>query len=141
MKDVDSMTEPKTLQEAIVFFSNPDNCLNYMIARLWPDGVVTCPTCGRKDVVFLKNQRKWQCKSVHFKRQFTVKVGTIYEDSPLPLDKWLMATDDYQLQERRLFLRDSPRYRSHAENRLVHASPSPQGHADQKLHPKNVRAR
>src|SRR5439155_14956140 len=74
------------------FFSNPDNCLNYMIARLWPDGVVTCPTCGRKDVVFLKNQRKWQCKSVHFKRQFTVKVGTIYEDSPLPLEKWLMAS-------------------------------------------------
>lgn len=92
MKDVDNMTEPKTLQEAIVFFSNPDNSLNYMVARLWPDGVVTCPTCGRKDVVFLKNQRKWQCKSVHPKRQFSAKVGTIMEDSPIPLDKWLMAT-------------------------------------------------
>jgi transposase-like protein len=83
--------EPKTLQEAIVFFSNPDNCLRYMVARLWPDGAVTCPTCGRKDVVFLVNQRKWQCKSVHPKRQFSVKVGTIMEDSPIPLDKWLMA--------------------------------------------------
>jgi transposase-like protein len=84
------MTEPKTLQEAIVTFSNPDNCLNYMVERIWPDGVA-CPTCGRKDVVFLKNQRKWQCKSVHPKRQFSVKVGTIFEDSPIPLDKWLMA--------------------------------------------------
>ncbi|HEY6251261.1 MAG TPA: IS1595 family transposase [Candidatus Angelobacter sp.] len=84
--------EPKTLQAAIVYFSNPDNCLNYMVARLWPDGVVTCPSCGRKDVVFLKNQRKWQCKSIHPKRQFSVKVGTIMEDSPIPLDKWLMAT-------------------------------------------------
>src|SRR5215469_9325265 len=91
MKDVDRMTEPKTLQQAIVFFSNPDNALNYMVARLWPDGVVACPTCGRKDVVFLKNQRKWQCKSVHHHRQFSVKVGTIMEDSPIPLDKWLMA--------------------------------------------------
>jgi transposase-like protein len=52
---------------------------------------VTCPTCGRNDVVFLRNQRKWQCKSVHAKRQFSAKVGTIFEDSALPLDKWLIA--------------------------------------------------
>jgi hypothetical protein len=84
------MREPATLQEAIIYFSNPDNCLEYMVARLWPDGVF-CPTCGRKDVVFLKNQRKWQCKSVHAKRQFSAKVGTIFEDSPLGLDKWLTA--------------------------------------------------
>jgi transposase-like protein len=84
------MREPETLQEAIIYFSDPDNCLNYMVARLWPNGVF-CPTCGRKDVVFLKNQRKWQCKSVHPKRQFSPKVGTIFEDSPLGLDKWLTA--------------------------------------------------
>jgi transposase-like protein len=81
---------PKTLQEAIVFFSNPDNCLNYLVARRWPNGVI-CPTCGRTDVSFLANQRKWQCKSAHTRRQFSVKVGTIFEDSPLGLDKWLMA--------------------------------------------------
>src|SRR5438067_8538831 len=81
---------PKTLQQAIVFFSSPDNCLEYMVARRWPNGVV-CPTCGRKDVSFLANQRKWQCKSAHDRRQFTVKVGTIFEDSPLGLDKWLTA--------------------------------------------------
>lgn len=78
----------KTLQDAIVFFSNPDNALDYMANKLWPNGV-TCPTCGRKDVVFLKTQRKWQCKSVHPKRQFSAKVGTIFEDSPIPLEKWL----------------------------------------------------
>jgi len=81
---------PKTLQQAIIHFSNPDNCLNYLAARRWPKGVI-CPTCGRDDVTFLAKQNKWQCKSAHKRRQFTVKVGTIFEDSPLSLDKWLMA--------------------------------------------------
>src|SRR5882724_7491822 len=84
------MEIPKTLQEAIVFFSNPRNCLDYMVARRWPDGVI-CPTCGRDDARFLERQGKWQCKSVHNRRQFSVKVGTIFEDSPLGLDKWLTA--------------------------------------------------
>lgn len=84
------MKQPKTLQAAIIHYSNPDNCLAYMVKRRWPNGV-TCPTCGRKDVVFLANQRKWQCKSVHAKRQFSAKVGTIFEDSALPLEKWLVA--------------------------------------------------
>jgi transposase-like protein len=78
------------LQQAIVYFADADNCLNYMVSRRWPNGVV-CPTCGRTDVSFLANQRKWQCKSVHPRRQFSVKIGTIFEDSPLGLDKWLMA--------------------------------------------------
>ena len=85
------MPKPKTLQQAIVHFANPDNCLAFMVKLRWPNGVVGCPTCGREDAVFLQNQRKWQCKSVHAKRQFTVKVGTIFEDSALPLDKWLVA--------------------------------------------------
>jgi transposase-like protein len=82
--------EPKTLQEAIAYFTDPDNCLAYLVPRLWPDGV-TCPRCGRKDPAFLENQRRWQCKSVHPKRQFSVKVGTIFEDSAIPLEKWLPA--------------------------------------------------
>ena len=82
---------PKTLQQAIIAFADPDYSLAYMVGLRWPGGVVTCPTCGRKDVVFLHNQRKWQCKSVHPKRQFSAKVGTIFEDSPIPLDKWLTA--------------------------------------------------
>src|SRR6476619_1447985 len=83
-------TNPKTLQQAIVYFSNPQNCIDYLVARRWPDGVA-CPTCGRADVTYLAKQKKWQCKSTHPRRQFTVKVGTIFEDSPLGLDKWLMA--------------------------------------------------
>jgi len=81
---------PKTLQQAIIFFADADNCLNYLASRRWPNGVI-CPTCGRDDVSFLAKQRKWQCKSAHKRRQFTVKVGTIFEDSPLGLDKWLTA--------------------------------------------------
>ena len=85
------MKAPKTLQEAILHFSDEDNCLDFMVLHRWPDGVVTCPTCGRKDVSFLANQKKWQCKSAHPKRQFSAKVGTIFEDSPLGLEKWLPA--------------------------------------------------
>jgi len=84
------MKAPKTLQDAIIYFSDADNCLNYMVDSRWPDGVV-CPTCERTDPTFLKTQKKWQCKSAHAKRQFTAKVGTIFEDSPLGLEKWLPA--------------------------------------------------
>jgi transposase-like protein len=84
------MNQPRTLQAAIVYFSDPDRSLDYMANLRWPNGV-HCPRCGRKDVVFLHNQRKWQCKSTHKKRQFSAKVGTIFEDSPIPLDKWLTA--------------------------------------------------
>src|ERR1043166_1121821 len=83
-------TTPKTLQAAIVYFSDPQNCIDYLVARRRPHGV-TCSTCGRADVVFLGKQKKWQSKSIPPRRQFTVKIGTIFEDSPLGLDKWLMA--------------------------------------------------
>src|SRR6202790_3496832 len=84
--------EPKTLQEAIRYFSTPENCLSYLAARRpeWKDGVV-CPECGSTSVGFLKNQLRWQCSARHPRRQFSVKVGTIFEDSPLGLDKWLPA--------------------------------------------------
>jgi transposase-like protein len=84
------MKAPKTLQEAIIYFADADNCVAYMIDHRWPNGVV-CPTCGRKDVSYLATQKKWQCKSAHAKRQFSAKVGTIFEDSPLGLEKWLPA--------------------------------------------------
>jgi transposase-like protein len=82
----------KTLQEAIQFFTNPDNCLNYFVAHRWPNGV-QCPNvkCGRKDVRFISTRRMWECKSNHPKKQFSVKIGTIFEDSAIPLDKWLIA--------------------------------------------------
>jgi transposase-like protein len=80
--------EPKSLQEAIIYFADPDNCVNYIAVRRWPDGV-SCPTCGRKDVTYYPDRRVWQCRTRHPKRQFSVKVGTVLEDSPLGLDKWL----------------------------------------------------
>jgi hypothetical protein len=85
-------TEPKTLQEAVIFYADPDNCLNFLMERRpeWKDGAV-CPSCGSKDVAFLKSRRLWQCKTRHPKAQFSIKVGTIFEDSPIGLDKWLVA--------------------------------------------------
>src|SRR6266571_6922242 len=82
--------EPKTLQQAIVYFSNPDNCIAYLVARRWPDGV-TCPTCGSGNVGYLASRRLFQCKTRHAKSQFSIKVGTIFEDSAISLDKWLCA--------------------------------------------------
>jgi transposase-like protein len=82
--------EPITLQQAIVYFSNPVNCREYVVARRWRNGVV-CPRCGTNNVVFQEKYNRWQCNKRHDRRQFTVKTGTICEDSPLGLDKWLTA--------------------------------------------------
>ena len=83
--------KPKTLKDAIEYFSNPDNCVEYLVAQRWPDGIVKCPTCGRENPAYLRNQRKFQCANKHLMRQFSIKVGTIFEDSPIALDKWLLA--------------------------------------------------
>jgi transposase-like protein len=82
--------EPTTLQEAILYFASPDNCREYLVARRWPDGV-SCPRCEGKSVVFQPKYNRWQCASHHDRRQFTLKTGTIFEDSPIGLDKWLAA--------------------------------------------------
>lgn len=82
--------EPQTLQEAILFFAHPDNCREYLVAHRWPDGV-TCPRCGSKKVLLQTKYNRWQCGAKHASRQFTAKTGTIFEDSPISLDKWLLA--------------------------------------------------
>jgi transposase-like protein len=82
--------DPKTLQEAVLYFADPNNCREYLIARRWPNGV-TCPTCGSDKVAFLEKYNRWQCSNTHSQRQFTSKTGTIFEDSPISLDKWLIA--------------------------------------------------
>jgi hypothetical protein len=87
---MDANDSPKTLQEAVIFYADKDTCQKALVAARWPDGVV-CPTCGRKDVSYLANQRRWQCKGKHPKRQFSAKVGTIFEDSPINLSKWFVA--------------------------------------------------
>jgi len=82
--------EPTSLQEAILYFANPVNCREYMVARRWPDGVV-CPRCLSKNVLFLEKYNRWHCREKHGAPQFTLKTGTIFEDSPISLDKWLTA--------------------------------------------------
>jgi hypothetical protein len=82
--------KPKTLQQAIIYFAKPENCLAFMVERRWPNGV-TCPTCGSDAVRFLATRNLWECKGKHARKQFSAKVGTIFEDSALPLDKWLIA--------------------------------------------------
>jgi transposase-like protein len=81
---------PKTLMEAVKHFADPTTTLQYFVNVRWPDGV-TCPHCGSDKVSFLANQHRWQCHTKHPKRQFSAKVGTIFEESPLPLEKWLVA--------------------------------------------------
>src|SRR6202162_146404 len=83
-------SEPNTLQEAILYFSDPTNCHEYLVARRWPEGIA-CPRCGSKDVLFLEKYNRWHCRARHDAPQFTLKTGTIMEDSPIGLDKWLMA--------------------------------------------------
>jgi transposase-like protein len=84
-------TEPKTLQQATVYFSDPDNCVAFLVARRWPDGVIKCPICEKVGAKYIPARRIWQCSKRHKGYQFSIKVGTIFEDSMLPLDKWLMA--------------------------------------------------
>jgi transposase-like protein len=84
------MKRPKTLQQAIIYYANADTCLSFMVALRWPNGVV-CPTCASKDVRFISTRRLWECKGKHPRKQFSVKVGTIFEDSPISLDKWLVV--------------------------------------------------
>src|SRR6266571_8510269 len=85
MKD----NQPETLLEAIRYFSNPDVCLKFFAPIRWPDGVA-CPECGGKDrLSFLATRRIWKC--LECKKQFSIKVGTVFEESPIRLDKWLPA--------------------------------------------------
>lgn len=82
------MKEPNTLSEAILYFADKDRALQFVAALRWPNGAV-CPLCESKEATFLSTRRIWKCRSC--KKQFSVKLGTIFEDSPLGLDKWLPA--------------------------------------------------
>src|ERR1700689_740013 len=80
---------PTNLMEAIRYFSDPERAFDFVVKMRWPDGQVTCPLCGHDKTSFLSTRRIWKCKGC--KRQFSIKVGTIFEDSPLGFDKWLPA--------------------------------------------------
>lgn len=83
-------TTPQTLQQAVEFFADPGRCDEFMVQLRWPTGVA-CPRCGSTNVLYLPNQRRWNCREKHAKSQFSAKVGTIFEDSPIPLKSWLLA--------------------------------------------------
>lgn len=85
------MKTPKTLQQAIQYFGDYENCRQFMIAVRWSDGKVRCPQCGAEKVSYLENARLYRCYGEHPRQKFSLKVGTIFEDSPIGLDKWLPA--------------------------------------------------
>src|SRR5437899_3352143 len=85
------MENVTTLQHAIIHFKDYENCHNLMVQLRWPDGKVTCPYCGSEKVTYLAKARVWKCYSKHPRPRFSLKVGTIFEDSPIGLDKWLTA--------------------------------------------------
>jgi transposase-like protein len=82
---------PRTLIAAVRYFADLDVAHEFFTSMRWPDGAVCCPRCGDTNVIYLAKYRRWECKSKHAKRQFSVKVGTVMEDSAIPLDKWAVA--------------------------------------------------
>jgi len=86
----DSGNIPNNLMEVIRYFSDRDVCIEFVASLRWMNGV-TCPHCKSRLVGFLKTRRIWKCKDSSCRKQFSVKTGTIFEESPIPLDKWLMA--------------------------------------------------
>ncbi len=80
--------KPKTLQEAVRYFSDEQVCIDTVAALRWPDGP-TCPACQGREHYYLATQKRWKCKECY--KQFTVKLGTIFEESPIALCKWLVA--------------------------------------------------
>jgi len=85
------MDEPTTLLEAITYFSDYNRCRQFMVSVRWADETVRCPKCGNDKVSYLNNAKLYFCPTKHPKQKFSLKVGTIFEDSPIGLDKWLPA--------------------------------------------------
>lgn len=83
------MGTPKTLEEAIVHFRSFENCKEFLVTLRWPDGAVRCPHCHSDQVTWLESAKRWKCSGNHPKAKFSLKTSTIFEDSPLGLEKWL----------------------------------------------------
>jgi transposase-like protein len=82
---------PDTLRDAILYFADFENCRKFMIELRWAHGKVACPRCGAENVTWLEKARVWKCYAKHERPTFTLKTGTIFEESPIPLEKWLPA--------------------------------------------------
>jgi transposase-like protein len=85
------MKDPKTLQEAILHYADFENCKSFLISLRWPDGIVKCPRCGSEKVFWIEKERVWKCYGKHNLAKFSLKTGTVMEDSPIGVDKWLVA--------------------------------------------------
>ena len=122
------MNAPNTLLEAIQYFADEDVALAFVADMRWPDGEQSCPKCGSIGKhYFMKTRKRWKCRDC--RHQFSIKVGTICEGSPLPLSLWLPAM--WMLancQERHQFLRVVPRPWRHPKDRMVHAPSYPARH-------------
>ncbi len=88
-RNFEGVKAPHTLQEAMIYFSDDDRAFQYALSLRFPNGVVSCPRCGSERHSFVRTRRVWFCSGC--KKQFSLKVGTIFEDSPLGLDKWMCA--------------------------------------------------
>jgi transposase-like protein len=86
------MSDHATLRDAILYFSDFEHCKQFMVDLRWRDGKVKCPTCGAEKVTYLAKARVWKCYGKHSNAKFSLKTGTIFEDSPITLEKWLPAT-------------------------------------------------
>ena len=82
---------PETLAEALAFFAVEENAFAFMVSLRWPTGTVSCPRCGTERVSFISSRKVWECRECVKQKQFSVKVGTIFEDSPIKLGKWWSA--------------------------------------------------
>src|SRR6266849_4652701 len=82
------METPKTLQAAIQHFSDYENCRKFMVAVRWLDEIVRCPRCNSEKVTYLAKARLYRCYGNHPKQKFSLKIGTVFEDSPIALEKW-----------------------------------------------------
>ena len=80
---------PETLQDAMKYFADSDRAFEFMKALRWPNGVVKCPQCDGTEVSFISTRKLWTCKHCKTHKQFTIKVGTVMEDSSIPFDKWI----------------------------------------------------
>lgn len=85
------MSGPETLMDAVKYFADAKVCFETMLAVKWPDGRICCPKCDSDKVGVIRSRSMLQCKAKDCRKQFSVKVGTIFEDSPLGLDKWFVA--------------------------------------------------
>lgn len=80
---------PKSLLEAVRYFSDLGVCHQYMRKIKWADGKPVCPHCESDRIGEIATRHLFRCKDC--RKQFSTKVDTIFEDSPLGLDKWFVA--------------------------------------------------